>query len=147
MARSRGRATNPRNRAGTILVARNGSCPPSGKVPRGWSAAGSRAPPRQPSADCEHGSSHQIARGRHPRTATLTIVAFFVGRSQAAIYCPASAAVHYVGFSVVPTLLEPILAKTWLRALSHCAAILKGSFWRILLQKSKIDQPQKSRES
>src|SRR6202043_1003725 len=44
MARSRGRATNPRNRAGTILVARNGSCPPPGKVPvpcagwleRGW---------------------------------------------------------------------------------------------------------------
>src|ERR1700730_15862325 len=43
-ARSRGRATNTRNRAGTILVARNGSCPPPGKVPvpymrwleRGW---------------------------------------------------------------------------------------------------------------
>src|SRR6202790_4931467 len=33
MARSRGRATSPRNRAGTVLVARNGSCPPPGKVP------------------------------------------------------------------------------------------------------------------
>ena len=44
MARSRGRATSPLNRAGTILVARNGSRPLPGKMPvpdarwleRGW---------------------------------------------------------------------------------------------------------------
>jgi len=44
MASSRGRGTSPPNRAGTILVARNGSSPLPGKVPvrnarwlgRGW---------------------------------------------------------------------------------------------------------------
>jgi hypothetical protein len=44
LARSRGRVTSPLNLAGTVLVARNGSCPRPGKVPvpsarwleRGW---------------------------------------------------------------------------------------------------------------
>jgi len=54
-----------------ILVARNGSCPPSGKVPKGWrrlAIEGSSAPNllRIVSMDL----ATKLRDGRHPRTAT-----------------------------------------------------------------------------
>src|SRR6266852_3316746 len=83
-ARSRGRATNPQNRAGTILVARNGSCPPPGEVPvpyvgwleRGW-IKGSPYPRRSSphSGDANDGESVRclLARGKRWASSAVSI--------------------------------------------------------------------------
>jgi hypothetical protein len=75
IARSRGRATSPPSRTGTILVARNGSCPAPGKVrapfarwlDRGW-INGSPYPRRSSphSGDASNGESVRslFARGK-----------------------------------------------------------------------------------
>src|SRR5882672_6567350 len=84
MARSRGRATNPRNRAGTILVARNGTGPPPGKVPvpyvrwlkRGW-IKGSPYPRRSSphSGDANNVESVRSLLARGKRQASLALQA------------------------------------------------------------------------